>query len=141
MYIYNYLLEVAGSRFNIDLFKPLDLDHLVVIDSSCKNEHYVVLTHPSKCFLEKNRERCQQAFVDFMSSYGELAESCGADSFVIRCEIFFTGDNFSVELFEPEQLIALSKYNTRLLIDGYELSEDDMNTYQKKLVKGLPILL
>ena len=136
--VFKITLEIEGEHLYPDKLMPNLSNELVMIESfnpddtfvkKGKIERYgfggVYLMHPKKiCYDGDNVENYENTIVNFLKKNYQIIIENGGDELSISYEVYFSGDNFNIGLFNHKQLAAITACNAAISFSGYQMSEE-----------------
>lgn len=142
MIIYKISLEFEGDKLipkdlvhlisdELELVSSFSFDDIHTIRGKDKQYGFGGMYYmlPKKvCFDTDDIELYERIIINFLKTNYTVFNNNGVSDINIQYEVYFTGDNFSIGLFDKDHLKLITACNATLSFSGYQMSEAEMLT-------------
>ncbi len=136
--VFKITLDIEGEKLNPDKLMGKLSDELVIVESFKPTDTFVkkgkveqygfggmYMMHPNRiCYDGDDVEQYEETVIQFLNKNHRIITKNGGSDFCISYEVYFSGDNFSIGLFNRDQLKIISNCNATLSFNGYQMSEE-----------------
>lgn len=138
MIVFKITLDIEGENLFPDKLLSKLSEELILSESFSPNDTYIkkgktekydfggmYLMHPKKiCFSGDQLENYENTIIQYLKKNYQILTENGGSEICISYEVYFSGDNFNIGLFNQNNLKIISNCNATISFSGYQMSEE-----------------
>lgn len=140
MMVYKISIEITGIGINPEIMKLELSDELDIVGGNKSTDEYIrkgksykyeegciYLMHPRKICIEGEAvDEYEYSFIDFIARNYQTITKYGDVDINIEYEIYFSGDIFTIGIFDKNMLKEIANYNASISLSTYNMTEEEI---------------